>query len=246
MLAIVAAMNREVSSMLKEMIGDTSYGCSSIPICEGNYRGKQLMVVETGMGRSRAESAIGYILETCPVTEVLSVGLAGGLTDDLSPADVVFCSRFRSGSPQEEGEPYFSDSALLAKALETCKGNSIRHTEGTCVTSPHLVTEAGKKRELSSAFSGDVVDMESYWIAREAHRRGIPFLGIRAVSDTVNDRLPPFEQMQGSGRKVAWPAVIRYLSSHPSYLASSLRLYLNSRRAIANLDGIVASVVAAI
>ena len=53
---------------------------------------------------------------------------------------------------------------------------------------------------MALASGATAVDMESYWIGKAAVERGLPFLSIRAISDSLTAQLPPLERfIDGDG-----------------------------------------------
>jgi hypothetical protein len=57
--------------------------------------------------------------------------------------------------------------------------------------------------------------MESYWLARLAARHNIPFLGVRAITDTERCELSPFDRCVGPDGRIAIAALIPALLRRP-------------------------------
>jgi hypothetical protein len=91
------------------------------------------------------------------------------------------------------------------------------------------------KSALSKAFQADVVDMESYWIGRIASAREVPFLAVRAISDTLRDSLLPFSRFIDMNGKLLQQRAILYFLSHPQHLSKLFALSRSARRARKNL-----------
>ena len=84
-------------------------------------------------------------------------------------------------------------------------------------------------------YKRQVVDMESYWIAEIASEAQIPFVIIRSVSDTIHEKLLPFDQLMNKDGKVLWSEAASYFIRRPHHLAVVGRLYRNMRLAQRNL-----------
>ena len=108
-------------------------------------------------------------------------------------------------------------------------------TNAVAVSSETFVSSPATKRGLAVSSGASVVDMESYWIGKEAQRLGLPFLSVRAISDPLAARLPPIERfIDGDGGW--WPRKNR--PALPGETAGAHRAVLLSRaarRAASNL-----------
>ena len=61
----------------------------------------------------------------------------------------------------------------------------------TITTVDRIVSTVAEKQRLAAETAADVVDMETWAVAREAIRAGLPCQCIRVVSDAATDSLPP-------------------------------------------------------
>jgi hypothetical protein len=88
-------------------------------------------------------------------------------------------------------------------------------------------------REKSGAAA---VDMESHAVARVAAESDIPFLVVRAVSDTFRHGIPAWVPgtIQPDGHP-GWSAVVTGILAHPADMPTLLRLRTTSRKALATL-----------
>ncbi len=76
-----------------------------------------------------------------------------------------------------------------------------------------------------------VVDMEGQWIADAASSRDVPFIGIRAVLDELDYRLPSFiATIIADQDRREWIHAVRAMRQ-PSVVGSFLPLALKSREA---------------
>ncbi|MGZ6971028.1 MAG: phosphorylase family protein [Thermoanaerobaculia bacterium] len=144
-----------------------------------------LVFAVTGDGSWSAEHNARKLCELLAPTALLGVGIAGALTPSLAALDLLAAARIRNGS----GEMSPADSILLS--LATGAGA----LTGTLVTvAAPVVTIAGKKSIARGLPSGEraAVDMESAAWARAAELCAVPFLAVRAISDTAREELPDY------------------------------------------------------
>jgi adenosylhomocysteine nucleosidase len=110
---------------------------------------------------------------------------------------------------------------------------------GDVVRSPRIVTVDGlvcdpaEKRRLGANY--DAVDMESAAVADVCAAAGVPFLAVRAVSDTVDTALSPeLVRLLCGGSVSVWRACVA-LVRKPSLLSEFLRLGRDTKLAARNL-----------
>jgi adenosylhomocysteine nucleosidase len=239
MLALLGAFGQETAGLRRQMVVEEVVGSPTCRVYRGQLRGKPCILVQTGIGKRRAEKATAFVLERYPVTAMISLGFAGALTADLRIGDVVVCFTVRraSGFEKEDGqvEAYAADANLMALASSKPADGSTRFCLGSSVTVRRLASGLRRKQELSREFHAQIVDMESYWIAGMASERQVPFITVRSISDTLQDDLRPLDQILDSEGRLLWKRVVPYFLLHPQHLASVSAAFSNMRRAKRNL-----------
>jgi adenosylhomocysteine nucleosidase len=112
---------------------------------------------------------------------------------------------------------------------------------GDVVTSPRIVTvdqlvsDPAEKRRLGELHDADAVDMESSAVAEVCAAKGVQFLAVRAVSDTVDTALSPeLVRLLSGGNVSAWKA-LRALVRRPALLGEFRRLARDTKLAAKNL-----------
>ena len=247
MIALLGAFGQETAGLRRQMAVEEIVDGSGSKVYRGQLEGKPCLLLQTGIGRKRAEKATRFVLERYPVTAMISLGFAGALTPDLKIGDVVVCSTVCRasgfGKDDREAEPYAADASLLALASGGPGDGSARFLAGTCVTTPGVISGARAKQELSREFQAQVVDMESYWIARVASARRLPFIAIRSISDTLQDDLRAVDHILDSEGKVLWKRVAPYFLLHPHHLPSMFMAFRNMRRAERSLTAFISGLV---
>ena len=240
-VAFLGAMKQEVDGLRREMAIEREVAQNGWRLFQGQYGGKALLLVQTGPGRQQAEDAFEYLRLHYPLSGVVSLGFGGALQQGLRVGDLVLCSVLYRREDVRAESGCNSDRWLLDLAGEGLPGNSVR--VGTGVTVPTLVRQRGERMALRDAFGADVVDMESYWVGVLARTMGIPFLAVRAISDSVNDSLPPFDLFFGPEGRWRWREGLGHFLSHPSDLSMLPGVYANSRRAAGSLTGLLKTMI---
>ena len=247
MLAILGAFGQEIVDLRRQMVIEEVVAERDCRLYRGKFKNRDTLLVQTGMGKERAENATQFILERYPVTAIISLGFAGALTPELRIGDVVVCSTLycAPGLEQEEQrvEPCAPDANLLSLASQGPGDRATRFCLGSSVTVLQLDPSPQKMQELSETFHAHIVDMESYWIARIASAQQIPFIAIRSISDTMQDGVQPFDQILASDGKLLWKKAALCFLLHPQYLMNVFTLFRNTRPAKRNLAAFISHLV---
>jgi len=247
MLAILGAFGQEIVDLRRQMVIEEVVAERDCKLYRGKFENRDTLLVQTGMGKERAENATQFILERYSVTAIISLGFAGALTPELRIGDVVVCSALHCapGLEQEEQrvEPCAPDANLLSLASQGPGDTATRFCLGSGVTVLQLDPSPQKMQELSETFHAHIVDMESYWIARIASAQQIPFIAIRSISDTMQDGVQPFDQILASDGKLLWKKAALCFLLHPQYLMNVFTLFRNTRPAKRNLAAFISHLV---
>jgi 5'-methylthioadenosine/S-adenosylhomocysteine nucleosidase len=249
MIGVFGALREEVAFLWKRMNPRHGIGEPTYHMVQGSYRGKELLVAQTGIGKKRAEAVTRFALDNYPVTTLITMGFGGALNDDLKGGDVVLCSCLHcANSNSIETKPkagaFCTDERTVSLAAQAMECAAVEFSLGVGVTVPQMVLEPEDKQRLGNTFDADIVDMESYWIAKIAMERRIPFLVIRSVSDTRQERLLPFDQLMTAEGRVQWGSAAVYFVRNARRLSEVPRLYRNVRLAQRSLATSIDSLIA--
>lgn len=177
-----------------------------------------VVLTATGDGPKRAASGAATFLERHRPSAVLGAGLAGALSPGLSVGDIVASRRVRF----EVGDAATPDPGLLERAI------AAGARPATLVTVDRPVVSAAARAVLArTEVGGDplAVDMESAAWAREAAVRGIPYLIVRAVTDSADEALPAFlAEALGTDGSIRRGEVARRALLEPSSWGTLLRM----------------------
>lgn len=192
-------------------------------VYRGRLSGVPVVVVVTGDGERNARLGVQDLLETVAPDRLLALGVAGGLVPELKLGDLVVASHvLRKGAAALRPLPSVLSLALRATGA----------AEGVVVTGSRLADSPAAKAQLYR-WSRDqvgpecpaVVDLESSFYAAAAEEAGIPWVVIRAVSDTASEALPSYlNQCRDSGGSVRRAPVLGWALRRPTSIPTLLRL----------------------
>jgi adenosylhomocysteine nucleosidase len=248
-IALLAALQEEASGLQRRMeLAPERVAGLSRPAYAGLYQCRNVLLARTGMGRRRAEASVEAVAARYQVATVISIGFTGALEARLEVGDLVLASELigLTGPCGSEIERtiYQPNQELLRAATEALGATPLRVVLGPTVTVPGIITTPAGRRRLGSQTGAVAVDMESYWVARAAADRGLPFLALRAISDTQEDLLLPFDQMADAYGEPSLRRLAGHLIQDPRSLLIVVRLARNAGRARRVLTTGVARTVA--
>ena len=213
---------------------------------EGTLHDRRIVVVESGPGAARAVKATHALIDAYKPRLVISAGFAGGLDAAVHRHDLVVPASIVDA---EDNEFVVDETALPTLLDET----SHLHC-GRLLTMNRIVRLTSEKRQLGRDHGALAVDMESRNVAEVCRQRAIPFFVVRAISDALDDELPPdigklLSQQSFAGQLGAAvgsifrrPSAVKDLFQlHQSALAASDRLakYLDRIIEMQNIDASV-------
>ena len=199
-----------------------------------------LIVAETGLGVENAGRVFLRLLASETPDAVISAGYCGALSHDAAVGDVIWAESICFIDSQNPEALSLPDGSGLLKAL------SLRAPvrAGTFLT----MAEWRKKGEVLPLVTPDmalpVCDMETFPIARLCRDRGLPFYGLRAVSDLAGKDLG-FDPRSVCDAKGVYrlSRALRLFLTKPSLIAQAAELRRTSKTASRNLSQALAALL---
>lgn len=166
-------------------------------------------------------------------------GFAGALTASAAPGALVIARTVIDvASPNIEYRP---DSALLA-AAESLRLNSIPIFTGGQATGNRVLIHASEKHALAARTGATAVDMETAGAVRAAEAVGIPWLAVRAITDSAQEDMPlDFNTLVDTDGSMDITRIMLAAITHPWKLPGLIQLGKNSSLAASNLATFLAA-----
>lgn len=137
-------------------------------------------------------------VNTADISTVYSFGVAGGLDPALKSGDLLVSTQVVAQSTDIEQhnfkESWMADQNILLKIqMHAAKADTVKIRKGIFLGTDFEArnnpqTNIQYFRERSGA---DIIDNESHIAAKFAKEHNLPFVSVRAVSDSVSNKLPP-------------------------------------------------------
>lgn len=223
---MLAAMPQEIRPLLVPAGGWRPVEGAPFPSWTGQVGHNELRVIQSGMGGERAGRAARQALDGPHADLVISAGFAGSLCPEFRLGQPVWSRELMAlegggGKPPVASYDLGTSSTLSA----FCRSFALRPARFLTVDRIHA------KAELVGRFAAapTVVEMESTVVAGAAIERGVPFLGVRTISDEWNQEIAWQPETVVNGEGVILPArVVWALCREPTRLGSLLRLRRSS------------------
>ncbi|MBO0949135.1 5'-methylthioadenosine/adenosylhomocysteine nucleosidase [Fibrella forsythiae] len=213
--ALLGAFGPEVELVEKRLQNPVVVMKNGIRFVTGRLGTQQVVVALTGIGKTNAAMTTAFALAYFRPRQVIFTGIAGGVSPDLQPGDLVVgretgyhdyhwttfdnkpTNQTRNLVTNELNPGYFpGDSALLLLALQTAKSSKLEPipgllrapiaVAGRIVTGDEFVNSEQRVNQLRTEHQADATEMEGAAVAQICYQQGIPCIVIRSLSDKAN------------------------------------------------------------
>ncbi|MCW8129221.1 MAG: hypothetical protein KIS92_02445 [Planctomycetota bacterium] len=196
-----------------------------------------------GMGWKAAEAAATQLAAVPGVRLLCSSGFSGALQDGLEAGSLVLAERVVALPPTTASfasnkieKPVPVHENALAEAARALMAAGLAYRGGQLATAREPVLKSQDKRMLGLGLQAVAVDMECAAVAYAARNRSLGTFALRAISDTVNDDLPPeVATFLDENGQVKMGNVAKFAMKGPSNVGTLMKLKSNAEKASAAL-----------
>ncbi len=212
-IGIIGAMEVEVEKLKADMKIERTTKKAGMEFCEGELKGKSVVVVRSGIGKVNAAVCTQILCDVFEVDTVINTGIAGSLNAQIDIGDVVISTDvlhhdmdatgfgYPLGQiPQMDAFSFAADEKLAETAKAVCErvNPEIRVFRGRVVSGDQFISDKAVKTRIEENFQGFCTEMEGAAIAQASWLNEVPFVIIRAISDKADDSAtmdyPTFEK----------------------------------------------------
>ncbi|WP_370672707.1 5'-methylthioadenosine/adenosylhomocysteine nucleosidase [Leuconostoc lactis] len=192
-IGIITPMAEEKITLIAALEDVTTKQHGGTEITSGRYKGHEVILTESGIGKVAAASATALMIDNFEPDLVVNTGSAGALDLDLKIGDEVIGTQvaysdvdvtvFGYAYGQVPNKPlYYEADPTVVKDFEQLAPVK----EGLIVSGDQFVQDTAKKRILTHFPEALVAEMEAAAVAQVAYQFGTPFIVLRGVSDLAN------------------------------------------------------------
>lgn len=197
-LAIMGAMEEEIEPLLSHFENVKVTEFAKNKYYELTYNGLDIVVAYSKIGKVFASLTASTLIEKFGCDTLLFSGVAGGINPTLKIGDLIIANKLCQhdlditafGHPHgfvPEGAVYVETSKELRQiAFDTANENNIPVLEGIIATGDQFVHSNERKKFIEDVFEADALEMEGASVAVVCDALNIPFLILRAISDTAD------------------------------------------------------------
>ncbi|MBO4836853.1 MAG: 5'-methylthioadenosine/S-adenosylhomocysteine nucleosidase [Clostridia bacterium] len=229
-IGILCAMRSEFDQLTPYLHIEKKMQMARTDILEGDVDGMPIVLAASGIGKVNAAITAQMLIDRFQVTHMMMVGVAGGMDTRLGVHALAFSEQLAQHdvNPQwlrhrpAPDQGYFpGDPWMLGICHRLQEEGKFLYPAffGTMVSGEQFIAEEGRQ-EIIDAWHPLCVDMESAAAAHACFANDIPFMAIRAVSDTAETGEKGFEENEISAADAAAAAAAQVLEAAAAAAAS--------------------------
>jgi adenosylhomocysteine nucleosidase len=206
MIGIQSALEKEIGQIREQMADAATQHRAGLDYVVGSIAGVEVVAVAGGVGKVRAASCAQSLVDLFHVESIVFCGVAGCLNPSRKVGDVVISqdlyqhdyiadtrtailgrisSRFNESQVGAD-----EDLVRLARAACTEVLGEKSCVAGTIVTGDKPVLTRTARTRLRRKYGAECVDMEGAAVGAVCERNSVPFVVLRAVSDSAGFLTP--------------------------------------------------------
>lgn len=194
-IGILCAGDQELAPFLPRIGGRVKSEKAQLICHSGQITGVPVAALYSGVCKTNAALAAQVLIDTYGCTALINAGTAGGMAQGVQLLDLVVATHcahwdvapdiLTEFHPYVPGNQFPCDAALLTAARRTQQALGWEGVHfGPMVTGESFITQDNRV-EINRAFAPLSVDMETASVAQVCYANGIPFLSVRAITDTA-------------------------------------------------------------
>lgn len=201
-IAIIGAMHEEIERLKNTLENHKVHQFGQVIIHTGQIAGKSIMLTLSGIGKVNAAIATTLVIEHFQPDCIINTGSAGGIGQGLKVGDVIVGTQIAHhdvdatafgyvlGQVPQQPAHYDSDTNLLRIATRSARFfQNARIYQGMIVSGDSFIHSPEQVGRILKHFpEAQAVEMEAAAIAQTCHAFKLPFVIIRAISDSAQDK----------------------------------------------------------
>lgn len=200
MIGIIGAMDVEVNSLKALIENKQTKTISGIEYVWGYIYNKEVVVAKCGIGKVFASICAQTMILNFNPEYIINTGVAGTLTKALSVGDIAISSSVVQHDMDTSplGDPVglisginvinFNANEHLYKTAEAIlKENNFNYKLGVIASGDQFIALKEQKEAIIKNFNAIACEMEGASIGHTCYVNNVPFIVIRAISDSADD-----------------------------------------------------------
>lgn len=224
-IGIIFAMKEELNETKKIFKDIKSYLIYDLKIYECKYKNIICFLVESGIGKVNAARTTQILIDKMKVDYVLNVGVAGSISYDINKCDIVVADKLvqhdfdlrafnhEKGLIPNVGKNIYCDKKLISIAKNIKMDTKVSF--GTISSGDIFISDEKMGEKINKKFNALCVEMEGAAIAQVCYLCKVPFLVVRAISDSPyeEDNNITFEEFLKISSDMVSKFVLQFLNN---------------------------------
>lgn len=225
-IGIIGAMDQEVKILKEQIENPVSWERAGALFVSGGIGRHEVILVRSGIGKVAASTITSLLIQRYGVNMVINTGSAGGIGEGLQVGDIVISEKLAyfdvdvTGFGYQYGQlpagmPLYFDASkyLVAEMTKAAEATDHHVRKGLIVTGDTFVNDPAKAAEIKAHFPDALAnEMEGAAVAQTAYLFEIPFLVVRAISDTADhDAAMTFDEFIDEAGKRSAEMVLQFV-----------------------------------
>ena len=135
------------------------------------------------------------------------------------------------------------DQRWLHLAQNVSTPENYKVISGILITADKVIHSPIDKKEFGERFSAEAVEMETSAIAKVSTDKNLPFLSVRAISDSVEQEILDSSSFLGSDGEISKLKAGWYVLTHPGSISSALSLRSQTQQATRTMTDFISNLL---
>jgi len=229
-IGIITAMPEETQAIIRALPHMQKNQLGGRVLHHAQLSGHEIVIAEAGMGFTNATTAARQLMGELRPDLMVSAGFCGGIAAGLRVGDAVLAIGLTILSESGLKEVPVTIASVSRDFVSRQAAEGQRVFAGLFVTTTAIMQKSRLAALLPADAPFPVVEMESGAIALLAGEKGIPFVGLRTVSDPFDEELGfSLDEFCDERMRIRIPRVLLTVARKPRIIPQLIRLARNSR-----------------
>ena len=198
-IGIIGALDDEVREIISRLEDRKTETVGSIEFNLGRLFGKSVVIAKCGVGKVFAAICAEAMIIKYSPSLIVNSGVGGALDKSLRPCDIVFADKLVQHDMDTSpiGDPvglisginriwFETDERAREVLSDAATELGVNYLVGAIATGDKFISTKEDKDRITSLFGASACEMEGGAIAHTAFVNGIPFMVVRAISDSAD------------------------------------------------------------
>ena len=202
-IGIIGAMSEEITYLKEKIEIVTTKNIIGLDFHVGKYCGNSIVLVISGIGKVNAAVCTQVLIDHFGVDYIINTGCAGAIHPELGIGDILISTDAVQhdmdvsalgdpiGTIPRLAESYFKADEMLVKLAQEAAAETAENYHvilGRVASGDKFIGTKEGKEHIKRYVQGDCAEMEGAAIAHACWLNRIPFVIIRAISDSADEQ----------------------------------------------------------